>query len=186
VRRFDGIHRAVVDWQRVAVGAGAVAAALAIMASACGGDGDRTARDYIPELSSEGLALLEQGRDPFAPETVDVWRAHYQSSDGRAAIVLVYVEADEATAAIQYATLAEALRHPPPEFFGADADQLETDAIALGDEQRAFVTATADNAGNLVWTDIYRSGTAIAIIQLLAIGEDATEARRAIAREVLD
>jgi hypothetical protein len=175
----------VVTLRKPVRAAAAILAAVVVVA-ACGGDGDRTARDYIPELSGQGLALLEQGRDPFAPETVDVWRAHYQSNDGRAAIVLVYVEADEATAAIQYATLAEALRHPPPEFFGANAEQVETDVIALGDEQRAFVTATADNAGNLVWTDIYRSGAAIAIIQLLAAGEDATEARQSIARAVLD
>jgi hypothetical protein len=49
------------------------------------------------------------------------------------------------------------------------------------------VTAEADDAGNLVWTDIYRSGTAIAIIQLLIQEEgDGPGERREIAEAVLD
>lgn len=168
--------------RRLAVGACWALGALAI---ACGG-GDRSAEDYIPELSDHGLALIEQGRDPFADENIDMWRALYQSADGRAAIVLVYVQDGESEAEVQYATLATALERPPPEFFGADATQVETDAIDLGDERRSFVTAAPDDAGNRVWTDIYREGTVIAIIQLLTASEDATEERRAIATEVLD
>jgi hypothetical protein len=168
--------------------AGTVGMALgaALLVLACG-SGDRTAEDYVPDLSDLGLAILEEGRDPFAPDTVDTWRALYQSSDGRAVIVLVYIETSQETAEVQYATLATALEHPPPEFFGGNAVQEEIESLDFGDERRSFVTAEADDAGNLVWTDIYRSGTAIAIIQLLIQEEgDGPGERREIAEAVLD
>jgi hypothetical protein len=156
-----------------------------MLASGCS-DEKRTAEDYVPDLSDLGLATIEQGRDPFAAENIDTWRALYQSADGRSVIVLVYVESSEVNAELQYATMATALEHPPPEFFGGDAEQVETDTIDLGDERRAFVTATPDDAGNFVWTDIYRSGPVIAIIQLLTAQADASMDRRDVAEAVLE
>jgi hypothetical protein len=88
---------------------------------------------------------------------------------------------------MRYATLAVALENPPPEFFGGNAQQIETEALEFGNERRSFVTAEPDDAGNLIWTDIYRAGRAIAIIQLLIQeSEDAEGGRRAIAEAVLD
>lgn len=162
-------------------------AALTVAAAACGGsDSTRAAEEYIPELQDLGFQLVDQGRDPFAPENVDTHRALYQDADGRAAIVLVYVEEDETRAEAQYATLSTALEHPPPEFFGAEAEQTETEPIDIGEEQRAFVTATPDQQGNLIWTDIYRSGTAIAIVQVLAMGEDQGDLRRTIGLAIFE
>ena len=58
-------------------------------------------------------------------------------------------------------------------------------ALALGDESRAFVTAEADEKGNRVWTDIYRSGKVVLITQVLSAGDSAEDLREAIARKVI-
>ena len=157
---------------------------FAVATSACGG-GEKSAEDRMPNLGSEGFAIIEEGRDQFAAPGLDTYRALYQSADGRAAIVLIYVEESEVRALDQYAVLSVALENPPPEFFGGEAAQDEAVALAIGDESRAFVTAEADEKGNRVWTDIYRSGKVVLITQVLSAGDSAEDLREAIARKVI-
>lgn len=159
---------------------------ISLLAVGCGGSDSSAAQDMIPDLKDQGFQLAEQGKDPFAGPEIDTYRALYQADDGRAAMVLIYVEDNATAAQARYASLSTALEHPPAEFFGADAEQSDAESIAIGDEQRAFVTAQADQQGNLIWTDIYRSGRTIAIIQLLASGEDQQDLRRAIASAVFE
>lgn len=158
--------------------------AFALAATACGG-GEKTAEELIPNLSGEGLALIEQGRDQLADPSLDTYRALYQSADGRASIVLVYVEETDEAAATRYTTLATALENPPPEFFGGEAAQAPEEPLAIGNDSRAFVTATPDDEGKRVWTDIYRSGKVVVIVQVLATGDSAEDLRRTIAEMVI-
>lgn len=161
-----------------------IAVAGALLTSAACGGGDETAEDLVPDLSDEGFAVFEEGRDPLTPPELDTYRALYQSSEGLAATVIVYVQESEEAAEEQYATLARALENPPPEFFGSEANQVETDRLEIGDESRAFVTEDPDDRGNRVWTDVYRSGKVILITQVLST-EDAAELRETIAKKVI-
>ncbi len=167
-------------WSVLVVGT----ALLSLCVVACGG-GEKSAKERVPDLSDQGFAIIEEGRDELADPALDTYKALYQSSDGRAAIVLVYVENSVEEAQGHYATLATALENPPPEFFGGDAEQAAADALGLGDESRAFVTATPDKLGNLVWTDIYRSGKVVLITQVLAAGDSAADLRTTIADKVI-
>lgn len=175
--------------RRVAMAAALVAFLSLALASACGGGNDAmTAKSLIPDLGELDLEVQEEGRDPYASPAQDTYRALYASTDGsaRAAVVVLYVQSDVAEAEAGYAQLAKALENPPAEFFGADADQAEAEALSLGDERRAFVTAQADSQGNRVWTDVYRLGRVVAITQVLS-PEDADHAflRQAIAEAIL-
>lgn len=168
---------------------GLTCAFIGILSFACGGDSEPTARSLLPKLESIGLEIAEEGRDPFAAPSQDTYRARYVATDGsaRAAIVVLFVEPDTPAAESNYASLAKLLENPPAEFFGADAEQTETDALELGDERRSFVTAQADSQGNRVWTDIYRKGTVIAVIQVLSPQDaDYDALRLSVAEEILN
>ncbi len=166
-------------WSALVIGA----IVLSLCFVACGG-GEKSAEDRVPDLSDQGFAIIQEGRDQLADPSLDTYKALYQSADGRSAIVLVYVENSVEEAQGQYATFATALANPPPEFFGGDAQQTPSDALSLGDESQAFVTAAPDKNGNLVWTDIYRSGKVVLITQVLANSDSATDLRTTIATKV--
>jgi hypothetical protein len=162
---------------------------LAVAAACGGGGGGLTAKSLIPDLGNLQMEIAEEGRDPFAAPSQDTYRARYAATDGtaRAAIIVLFVEADSAMAEISYAGLAKVLENPPEEFFGADAEQAEVDALPLGDERRSFVTAQADSQGNRVWTDVYRKGRVITVIQVLSPEESDHDAlRQAVAEAVLN
>jgi hypothetical protein len=164
-------------------------AVVALLSLACGGDGEPTARSLLPKLDDLGLEIAEEGRDPFAAPSQDTYRARYVATDGsaRAAIVVLFVEPDTATAEANYASLAKLLENPPAEFFGANAEQSETDTLELGDERRSFVTAQADSQGNRVWTDIYRKGKVITVIQVLSSQDADDDALRlSVGEAILD
>ena len=148
-----------------------------------------TAKSLLPKLDGQGLEVAEEGRDPFAAPSQDTYRARYVAKDGsaNAALVVLFVEADTAAAQATYASLAKLLENPPAEFFGADAEQTETDALQIGDDRRSFVTAQADSKGNLVWTDIYRKGRAITVVQVLTSQDTDHDALRlSVAEAILD
>ena len=63
--------------------------------------------------------------------------------------------------------LADALKHPPPGFFGGDAVQTDGTPVGGGPERRSYVTGSADKQGNLIWTDIYRFGRVAAVVPVL-------------------
>jgi len=165
------------------------AVTLVLLAAACGGSDTQSAKDLLPDLEDHGLQLAEEGRDPFAAPSQDTYRGRYVATDGtsRAAIVVLFVEPNAASAETNYASLAKLLENPPAEFFGADAEQSEIDPLGLGDERRSFVTTNADSQGNRVWTDIYRKNQVIAVIQVLESEEaDYNALRLAVAESVLD
>jgi hypothetical protein len=114
-------------------------------------------------------------------------RALYAAKDGskKAAIVIVYFEKDSDAGQKQFTTIADALRNPPPGYFGASVAQADGSAPEVGDQRRAYVTAKPDGQGYLVWTDVYRFGRAVVVVQLLESGPtNQLAARKAIADKV--
>ena len=162
----------------------------AIVLAACGGNDDPPdAADIIPDMEDLGLVVADEGRDTFVPPDQDMRRALYldPEDDNRAATVTVYVLDGEEAARMNYAIFAEALANPPPEFFGAEAEQAPAEPLDLGDERAAYVTAQPDAHGRLVWTDIVRTGQVVFITQVLALdGEDHVAARSLVAERVID
>lgn len=183
--------------------AGAVALALA--ASGCGGGDDAppsgtpaaaetatpgptlTAAKMLPDLAALGFHVVSQGRDPAAQPGQDAHRGLFQkdSAPKMSARVDVQVLADEQQAQSVWGVKAEAMRNPPPDFIGASATLATTTPAAAADQARAYVTARADSQGNLVWTEVYRFGRSVVIVQLLgADSAEATRARRTVAEAV--
>ena len=92
---------------------------------------------------------------------------------------------DAAAATAQWASISTALRNPPPDLFGGNSTQRETAATNIGDQSKAYVTASPDKDGALVWSDAYRFGRSVAIVQVLSRNEaEAQKARVAIAEKI--
>jgi hypothetical protein len=128
------------------------------------------AQDAVPDLTSLGYTVQQQGKDPAAG-AVDVYRALFASKTaGHAAMTVLYNFPDVATAKTQYASLADALKNPPPDFVGSKATFVDTPSPAVGDAQKAYVTQAADSGGLKVWTDIYQIGHVVVIVQVLDSG----------------
>ncbi len=100
-------------------------------------------------------------------------RALYASADGRtSALLFVFVTDDEPLATQQFAALRTALKNPPPDALGGPATMVDAEPPDVGQEHHAYVTAEPDAQGNRVWTDIVREGRTVAVLQLLASGDD--------------
>ena len=159
--------------------AGPATAAPSPSASA---DAQFKAQDAVPDLGPLGYTVQQKGKDPGAG-TADVYRALFAKSGGKAALTVLYAFPDAATALDQYGALATALKNPPPDFVGAKATFIDAASPAAGEEHKAYVTQAADGQGNKVWTDIYRFGRVVAIVQLLDDGKtDQLDTRLKIAQ----
>jgi hypothetical protein len=148
---------------------------------------DRKAKDLLPDLTSLGYKIALQEADPGAQLTgQDAYRAIYQKGAGpQSALVYLLLFPDTQTAQKEFATRATALKNPPPEFVGGATTFVDTASPRIGDEQKSYETSTKDNQGNRVWTDIYRMGRLVAVIQVLdSADSDQLQAREAIAKEV--
>jgi len=141
--------------------------------------------ELIPDLVPLGFLADPSERDPAAVAGQDAHRALFQQQAGAklGARVDATLHADVATATSQYATLSEALRKPPPDLFGGASTQADAEATGIGDQSKAYVTAQPDKDGNRVWTDVYRFGRSVVIVQVLGTSEpEALKARRSIAQ----
>lgn len=148
-----------------------------------------TAASLIPDLTSLGFTKGQAERDPAALPGQDAYRALFQqqAAPQMGARVDITVVATEADAAKQWETLSVALRNPPPDIFGSASTQKDATATSLGNQSRAYMTAKPDTSGTQVWTDIYRFGRAIAVVQVLSRNEpEAQKARIAIAEKIRD
>lgn len=165
------------------------------MSAGCGGSSPAasptpaiTAAGLIPDLTGLGFAIGQSERDPAAQPGQDAHRALFQQSAApqMGARVDVTVLNDVAAATAQWETISLALKNPPPDLFGASSSQKDTTATNLGDQSRAYMTARPDSNGTQVWTDIYRFGRVVAIVQVLSRSEPkAQKARVAIAEKIL-
>ncbi len=99
--------------------------------------------------------------------------------------VYITVLPAEADAIKQWETTSQALRNPPPDLFGAASTQKDATPTTVGDQSKAYMTAKPDSSGTLVWTDVYRFGRVITVVQVLSRNEpEAQKARIAIAEKV--
>jgi len=165
--------------------AGLVACAALVM-SACGG-AEAKAQDLIPDLTDQGLKLMEKGRDPYLPEEKDTYRAIFADRQDatRGVLTAVYVEDDEAGAVETFEVLKAALKNPPPVFFGGEAVQAEAPQLEVGDQSMAWVTEQPDRNGRVIWTDLYRSGRTVLLTQVLGSYDvDHSEFRLLVAERV--
>lgn len=154
--------------------------------AACGGNG-KVAEGLMPDLSDQGLILMQEGRDPYLPEDSDTYRTIYADSQDatRGVLTAVYVEDDEARAIETFHVLKAALKNPPPVFFGGEAVQLESESLGIGDESAAWVTEQPDRNGRVIWTDLHRSGRTVLLTQVLeSYDADHSDFRRLVAERV--
>lgn len=104
-----------------------------------------------------------------------------------AARVDITVMPSEADATRQWETLSQALRNPPPDLFGGSSTQKDAPATNVGDQSKAYVTTKPDTNGTLVWTDVYRFGRVVTVVQVLSRNEpEALKARTVIAEKIRD
>jgi hypothetical protein len=97
-----------------------------------------------------------------------------------------YVFLEEATAAKQWSAYAEAFRNPPPDVLGTASKNVDAASPPLGQLQKSYVTDKPDGSGNLVWTDIYRQGKVVLLVQVLDSAKgDGMAIRKAVAERVL-
>ncbi len=176
---------------RLAVLALTTATLAGLLATACGGDATvvapapttttaaatgtppasaSKAQDSVPDLSALGYTAQQQGKDPGAGSQ-DVYRVLFARENGRGAMAVLYAFPDDATAKSQFAILSAALKNPPPDFVGAKATFIDTGSPPAGDEHKAYVTQALDGQGNKVWSDVYRFGRLVAIVQVLDDGK---------------
>ena len=102
------------------------------------------------------------------------------TQNGALAKIYVFPAADMATR--EFTALSAALRTPPPGFLGGPkATWVDANAPAVGEQQKAYVTRDTDPQGNRAWTDIYRFGRVVVIVQLLDTGQDQLAQRTALA-----
>lgn len=127
------------------------------------------------------MTVAQKQADPAAAAFgLDRYRAQYTGK--MTSIVVVTVLQNEKDATQEFNASASALKNPPPEYVGAGVAQSDLTPTSAGDLAKAYVTAKTDQQGNLVWTDIYRFGRVVAIVQLL--GRDSADiptARKTIA-----
>ena len=177
---------------RLAVLALTTATLAGLLATACGGDATvvaptpttttgtagagpppasaSKAQGSVPDLSALGYTVQQQGKDPGAVSQ-DVYRVLFARENGRGAMTVLYAFPDDATAKSQFAILSAALKNPPPDFVGAKATFIDTGSPPAGDERKAYVTQALDGQGNKVWSDVYRFGRLVAIVQVLDDGK---------------
>lgn len=156
-------------------------------AAASGSSSNLSAAGLIPDLTSLGFTIGQSERDPAAQPGQDAHRALFQQAAApqMAARVDVTVLKDAATATSQWGTLSQALRNPPPDLFGGASSQKDTLATNIGDQSKAYVTAKPDTSGTQVWTDVYRFGRSVVIVQVLSRNEtEGQKARIAIADKI--
>jgi hypothetical protein len=153
----------------------------------------------MPSLADLGWSTLRIARDPLVPAGQDMARGEYQKPGPplKMVVIRIYVPGSEEEARTIFGSVREAYRVVPlqaliqddpttlaPGQAGAPANRAG-EPLAIGDEQAAYITARNDSQGNSVWTDVYRFGDAVAVIQLLESGAtDQSSLRRDIARRI--
>lgn len=146
------------------------------------------AKQIVPDLSSLGYNLVDEFSQPIkVPGQDNFRRAFAQSANSNhIALVDVTVHSTIEAARTAYAQAAQQWGNPPPGVFGGIQGFDETPSPAVGDEQQSYVSTNADDTGNRAWTDVYRSGNVVFVVQLLDRGDsDQLELRKKLAGAVV-
>jgi len=148
--------------------------------------GNLTANGLVPNLEDLGYRLVQQGKEPAALVGLDSALALYQKQGSAQLQLRIYVFPDETTAERQWSAYAEAFRNPPPDVLGTASKNVDATSPTLGQLQKSYVTDKPDGSGNLVWTDIYRQGKVVVLVQVLDSAKvDGMAIRKPVAERVL-
>jgi len=146
------------------------------------------AKEIVPDLSSLGYKLVDEFAQPFNIPGQDNFRRAFvrEANINRVALVDVTVHATLDAARTAYEQVAKQWGNPPPGIFTGIEGFDEAISPTVGDEQQSYVSSNVDVAGNRAWTDVYRAGNVVFVIQLLDRGDsDQLDLRRQLAEEVV-
>ncbi len=138
----------------------------------------KPAKEVMPDLTAPGGALTG----------TDSWRAIFQKGETSAGtLIAIYAYGDAETAKREFVTKAAALRVPSSEFLGVQTKFVDAPSPQAGDERKSYVSEKPDSGGNRAWTDAYRIGPYVVIVQLLdsAQGGEQLGLRDSIAKAVV-
>lgn len=142
----------------------------------------------MPDLTAQGYKLVQAEADPGGVLTgIDSWRAIFQKgTTSSGTLVAIYAYGDTATATREFITKAAALRVPSSEFLGVATTFIDAASPPAGDERKSYVSEKPDSGGNRAWTDAYRFGRYVVIVQLLdlASGGEQLGLRDSIAKAI--
>ena len=130
------------------------------------------ASSLAADLDDLGFSVVDEGELPVKGAEIDSYRWLYADPEDetRQVLAIVWVEEDAEMADVQFDLRQEMLRNPSAEFFGygsTPGEVTEAEPLALGEEQVSYVTAKADRHGNMIWTDMYKSGDVVFLVQVL-------------------
>ncbi len=149
----------------------------------------KPAKDVMPDLSAQGYRLVAQEADPGGALTgTDSWRAIFQKGQTSAGtLVAIYGYKDAETAKKEFATKAAALKVPSSDFLGVATTFVDAPSPQAGDERKSYVSEKPDSGGNRAWTDAYRIGRYVVIVQVLdsAQGGEQLGLRDSIAKAIV-
>lgn len=145
-----------------------------------------SAANLVPKLDDLGYQLTQQGKEPAIIGDVDSALALYlKQGTAKSVQVRVYIFPSEGSAEKQWAAYAEAFRNPPPDVLGTASKNVDTASPQVGQLQKSYVTGKPDGAGNNVWTDIFRKGRVVALVQVLdSASGDGMAVRKPVAERI--
>ncbi len=139
------------------------------------------ARALVPKLDDLGFRVIEEGPEPGVPAPVVSAAAIYRSEDLLKQVqVRTRVMPDEDAARQEFGVLSEALRNPPKEFLGIEAKFVDTASPQIADERKSYKTEAADGRGYSAWTDLYRQGRTVIILQVVDNTSDGLPLRQQV------
>ncbi len=170
-----------------------VAFGFLLVAAACGGGGDDEddAQTLVADLDDLGFAVVDEGELPVKGAEVDSYRWLYADAEdpSRQVLTVVWIEESEEMAEVQFGLRQEMLRNPSAEFFGygsTPGEVTEAPALDIGESHVSYVTAKADRQGNMIWTDMYKSGRVVFLVQVLGQYDvEQTPTRTLVAERIL-
>jgi len=127
--------------------------------------------DLVPELDDLGYEAIPSTEGLIeGPGALQIRRDFQDPADGSKATIHLYTHSELAMAEETYTKVREAWKNPPPGSLGSrSATNVDTDGPELGDESHSFRTEQSDSSGRRIWTDIYRFGRTVAVVQVLDV-----------------
>ena len=166
-------------------------------AASCGDDDDETATptvaadaattaaELVADIPKLGYAEVS-GSSGFAETEISKVALFENPASKVPSLRLeVSILANAEAATTNFGTLADALKNPPPDLFGANTKQTAGTPAYQADQSRSYKTDKPDNQGTFVFSDIHRFGRAVVIIY--TIGPDSAETvtvRRQVAEQL--
>lgn len=123
----------------------------------------------VPALDDLGYEEIPSMQEVIEGPGALQLRTDFEAADGSGkAAIHVYTHSEQAMAEDTYVKVRDAWQTPPPGSLGArDVTNVETDGPSLGDESHSYRTDRPDGSGNRIWTDVYRFGRVVAVVQVL-------------------